>query len=225
MEFYSDSQSGFSTHSEVEVYLDGVPLELPEHMNTLAGIRFHLELLALEHQRVLSAMRVDDAEVDMTAPTFAPYPFARIEAETIDLEQMPIQLIESALSQVTLARSHLTTSIPLVIINAGARARQIWWNLAFELKHPLVILNLLPESVWRPASGSVSVLQIRKWQLQQLAAIMRDVEKASWSEDPTALSNALEKRVVPWLAALERTLDLWHKTLTANPQVAAAHPR
>jgi hypothetical protein len=217
MELFSDFSSAFSTDSEIEVLLDGVRLDIPAQVSTVAGIRFYIEVIALERHRVLCSMRVDDMELELNSPMFAPCPISRVEAETIDLEQVPIQLIGTALSHVAVAQSHLMSSITLVLINTGDRARQIWWNLACKLKQPLVSSNEMPESVRRPANGCASVRQIRKWQLQQLATIMREVDEASWSQDPIALSDALEKRVVPWAAGLERTLDLCHKTLQTGP--------
>ena len=59
-------------------------------------------------------------------------------------------------------------------------------------------------------------MQLRKWQLQQLAAILIEVDEASWSEDSAALSNALEYRVLPWLHGLGTSLELWHDTLSAK---------
>jgi hypothetical protein len=60
-------------------------------------------------------------------------------------------------------------------------------------------------------------MQLRKWQLQQLAVIIKDVDETCWSPTPMALSSALERRVLPWLDGLRATLDLWHETLAIAP--------
>jgi len=99
-----------------------------------------------------------------------------------------------------------------VMINEGEIARELWWELASKLNEPLLTLSLLPDDVYQPVSGCASLRQLRKWQLQQLAVIMKDVDAACWTT-PAALSNALENRVLPWLDNLQRTIFLWHQTV------------
>ena len=101
------------------------------------------------------------------------------------------------------------------MINDGVVAREVWWEVARKLKEPLLTLSLLPDSVYQPVAGCASLLQLRKWQLQQLAAIINDVDEACWST-PAALSNALENRVLPWLDKLQQTIFLWHQTVLAG---------
>jgi len=45
--------------------------------------------------------------------------------------------------------------------------------------------------------------------------VMQDTDAACSAEDSTALSNALEYRVLPWLDGLQNSLELWHTTLQA----------
>jgi hypothetical protein len=71
----------------------------------------------------------------------------------------------------------------------------------------------MPESAYGSNSAGANLVQLRNWQLQQLAAILKDVDDACWSDDSAALSNALEYRVLPWLQGLESSLELWHETL------------
>jgi hypothetical protein len=83
------------------------------------------------------------------------------------------------------------------MINEAARGAELWWSLAQGLKQPLLTLSLLPEAVCGPANGSASPMQLRRWQLQQLAGIIQEVDRACQTENPTALSDALETRVLP----------------------------
>jgi len=56
-----------------------------------------------------------------------------------------------------------------------------------------------------------SLTQLRKWQLEQVAAIIRDVDEACDSADTIPLSNALENRVLPWLQSLSELISLCMK--------------
>jgi hypothetical protein len=78
----------------------------------------------------------------------------------------------------------------------------------------------LPEAVSGPANGSASPMQLRRWQLQQLAGIIQEVDRACQTENPTALSDALETRVLPWLEGLLETLALLRLTLRTAPETA-----
>jgi hypothetical protein len=74
----------------------------------------------------------------------------------------------------------------------------------------------MPETACGPAEENrTSLLQLRKWQLQQLAAVMQDTDAACASDEPTALSNALEFRVLPWLDGLQTSLEVWQTALQA----------
>jgi len=63
-------------------------------------------------------------------------------------------------------------------------------------------------------------MQLRRWQLEQLAGIIQEVDRACESDDPTALSDALETRVLPWLEGLLDTLALLRFTLRTEPETA-----
>ena len=99
-------------------------------------------------------------------------------------------------------------------------AREFWWNLTRQLKQPLLTLTLMPEQLCGYAYAGVSPTQLRKWQLQQLGMIMKDVDEACWAENPSVLANALENRVLPWLGSLEASLELWLETLLIAPRAA-----
>ncbi len=132
----------------------------------------------------------------------------------MDLAHVPLQLVSTARQQIAKLRNRVESAVTIVLINESRLAREHWWNLARDLKQPLLTLSLMPSSACGSAAGGASLLQLRKWQLQQLAVIIKEVDESCWSIDPAALSNALERRVLPWLDGLRATLDLWHETLS-----------
>jgi hypothetical protein len=213
---HSDSGDSSQTSSEVQVVLDGRPVSLPKERCSVAGVRAFLETCAFEQQRILCALTVDGRLVDLARPAPLVSNFSRIVAHTMALEHMPLHLVRTAMKQVVQARNHVVSAVPLVVINDGSQARELWWELARHLKQPLVTLSLMPETACGPAiENRTSLVQLRKWQLQQLASVMQDTDAACSAEDSTALSNALEYRVLPWLDGLQNSLELWHTTLQA----------
>ena len=201
--------------------LDGTPIRLPNQRRSLAAIRAHLEILAMERQRILYSFRVDGARINLSAMLPTQRPFTKIEAETIDLGQVPLQLVKTAMLQSAEAREQVLAAVTLTVINNAEWARENWWNLIRVVKQPLVTLSLMPESAYGSSNtAGASLLQLRQWQLQQLAAILKDVDQACGSGDPAELSNALEYRVLPWLHGLESSLELWHETLALGQETA-----
>lgn len=202
----------------LRVVLDGQPVGLPAERRSLAGIRSYLETLALERQRILCSFSVDGQPAHLAqAPRKT---FAFVAGETMELENVPLQLVRLALQQTADAREQVQSTVVLVLINDGCVARECWWNLARELKQPLLTLSLLPDDSCGHAGAHVSPSRLRKWQLQQLAAVLKDVDDACWCEDTSALSNALENRVVPWLDKLRDSLVLLQETLQAGVRAA-----
>lgn len=204
------------TRHQVEVLLDGLPVQLPTGRRTLIAIRAYLEMLALEHQRILCAFSVDGQRVSLAQPLTNRKTFCRVDAETMILDQMPLQILQMALQQTSHARERIASAVTLVLVNDGCVAREFWWSLTRELKDPLLTLSLLPDDICGPANGRASLTQLRKWQLQQLAGIIRDVDEACHSENTLLLSNALENRVLPWLQSLHEHITLWHQTVAAG---------
>ena len=204
------------SESEIEVLLDGLPVRVPSGRRTPSAIRCYLDTLALERQRILHSFTIDGRPADPGQPLATDGTFRRVEGETFDLEQLPLQLIKSAKQQCAAARKSLESAIVIVLINDGDVARECWWDLARKLKEPLLTLSLLPEGVCGGSSETVSIAQLRRWQLEQLAAILKDVDQACWSEDTRVLSNVLENRVMPWLESLSDSLSLLHDTLCAR---------
>lgn len=213
---HSDLRRSSKPSARVEVILDGKPVSVPPLRCSLAAIRSYLERMALEQQRILCAFSVDGRSLGIAESLQQVEPFARVEARTIDLAHVPLQLLHTARLQTIQARERIAAAIATVLINNSRQAREHWWNLGRDLKQPLLTLSLMPSTPNTPANGSASMMQLRKWQLQQLATILKEVDETCWSADPLALSNALENRVLPWLDGLSATLDLWYETLSAG---------
>ena len=209
-----DSNDSSLPEGRLEVVLDGRPVGLPPQRRSLAAIRSYLETLALEQERILWSFTVDrDAASSVEK-------FLRVTGQTIGLAQMPLQLVENTIRQTGQAYAEVQRAVAQVMINDGVRGHDLWWSLARGLKQPLLTLSLLPETVCRPANGSASLMQLRRWQLQQLAGIIQEVDRACQTENPAALSDALETRVLPWLEGLLEMLVLLRLTLRAAPEMA-----
>ena len=220
-----DGKMGDNLHNasqlcrELEITLDGLPVALPAGHRSLSAIRCYLETLALEKQRILCSLSVDGEPVNLALPLNHDGAFCRIDAGTAALKETSVLLLKTALQQAELAREYVETAVTLVLINDGRVARELWWNLARQLKEPVLTLSLLPDNACGPANGGASLTQLRKWQLEQVAAIIRDVDEACRSEDTIPLSNALENRVLPWLQQLNELISLWHDTAVAGERL------
>jgi hypothetical protein len=199
--------------------LDGLPVEIPAGRRSLASIRSYLETLAMERQRILCSFSVDGERANLNQTLATQKKFSRVAAETIDLDDLPLQLIQTALEQTAAARERVESAITLVLINEGRLAREFWWDLAQALKAPLLTLSLLPETICGPANGRASLVQLRKWQLQQLARIIKAVDAACGLEDSGVLSTALETEVLPWLQKLHESVSLWQETASAGSRL------
>ena len=199
----------------LEVLLDGHPIKLPAERRSLSAIRTYLETLALESERMLCAFRVDGRPEKMSQACLKSEKtaFSRVEGTTVGLTEIPQRMLETALTETVQARIAVQKAVTLVLINNGIVAQELWWDLTRQLKEPLLTLSLLPETIYQTPAGSASLLQMRKWQLQQLAVIMKEVDEACWSADPTQLSNALENHALPWLGKLHQTILLWRETV------------
>lgn len=206
---------------QVEVTLDGFPVALPAERRTIVAIRAYLEALALEQQRILYAFAIDGRPANFSQPSGQLETFSRIEAETITLDEVPLQILRTAQTQVAQAVARIESALALICINDASAAREIWWQIARDLKEPLLTLSLLPDGICGPANGRASLTQLRKWQLQQLAAIVGDVDEASRSEETSGIVRALEERVLPWLQGLTQSIGLWHETVAASSRLAA----
>jgi hypothetical protein len=182
----------------------------------LSGIRCYLETVALERQRVLCAFSVDGKPSHPGGANGTVEHFGLVEGHTIDLDQIPLHLIIGAREQAAHAKSRVHSVVTLILVNDGHAARELWWDLAVELKRPLVTLCLLPDTTFGDWQGNAFWTQLHKWQFEHLAVILKDVDEACWSEDSRVLSHVLEHRVLPWLNGLQASLDLSYETLLAG---------
>jgi hypothetical protein len=215
---FSDSDAGPSVSQNVEVKLDGVAISVPADRHSIHGIFSYLEMLALGAERLLCSLIVDGCPIDLSRPLPPLMSVSSVEATTSDLEQMPLQLVVTARQQTMETRRKVIAAVSLVMINPPRKARELWWNIAPELKNPLLTLSLMPDSLCGPENGRASLSQLRKWQFQQIAMIMQEVEIACGSNDLTTLSNVLENRVLLWIDTLLDTLGLWQETLIIGQQ-------
>jgi hypothetical protein len=212
----SNLRSSSRPGARIEVFLDDKPVALPPLRCSLAAIRSYLERLSMSQQRIICAIFVDGRPLGPDEATSEFEIFARVEARSMDLAQVPVQILDTARQQTFHARERVATAVTAVLINPARQAREHWWTLTRDLKQPLVTLSLMPSHICGPANGSASLLKLRKWQLQQLATILKKVDETCWSADPIPLSNALECQVLPWLDGLRATLDLWYEALSAG---------
>jgi hypothetical protein len=203
----------------IEITLDDLPVSVPSEHRSLPAIRCYLEMLALEKQRILCSLNVDDEPMNLSLPLVKDSGFCRVEAETVPLEEKSLFLLKMALEQADRARECVETAITLVLINEACVARELWWNLARQLKEPVLTLSLLPDNACGPANGRASLTQLRKWQLEQIAAIIKEVDAVCHAEDTVPLSNVLENRVLPWLQNLIELIVLWHETAQTDSRL------
>ena len=208
---------------EISICLDGLPIEIPVGRNSPNSIRCYLETLALENQRVLCAFNVDGYPTNLAMPLPRFGKFSRIEAESVALDESVLLLLKTAYQQTNHARECVETALTLVLINNANVARELWWNLAHQLKEPVLTLSLLPDHLCGQTNGSASLKQLRKWQLEQVAAIIRAVDQACQTGDTIQISNALESRVLPWLEKLGELIQLWHETALAGSRLGIKH--
>ena len=201
---------------QLEVTLDGLPVSLATEHCSLAGIRTHLEMLALEQQRILCSFAIDGRPVNLFQTSGQPQKFSRVEAETITLDEVPLQILRTALGQTVRLGDRTESALALICINNASAAREIWWQIARDLKEPLLTLSLLPDGICGPANGRASLTQLRKWQLQQLASLIREVNESCQAADTAGLIQVLEKRLLPWLQSLSQSISLC-KVVSTDP--------
>jgi hypothetical protein len=210
------SYKSSDAEEQISISLDGNPVTIPAQRNSLNSIRCYLEMLALEKQRVLSAMHVDGLAANLTLPLVKSIVFSRVDAESVALDESFLLVLQAAKQQVQHARACAENALTLVLINNRNVSREIWWSLARLLKEPVLTLSLLPDHLCGPNNGSASLKQLRKWQLEQIAAIIREVDQTCQTGTSIHLSDALENRVLPWLNNLSDLILLWHETISAG---------
>jgi hypothetical protein len=201
---------------QVQVLLDGIPVGMPAERRTLNAIRCHLETIALQQQRILCSLQVASWASHGGATATGKGGIFRVEARTMELGDRAMLILSMALDQSARMLQRVTNAITLVLINDVRESREIWWGLAKELKEPVLTLSLLPDNVCGPSHGQASFTKLRKWQLEQLAAIILDVDEASASDDTVRLSDALAAHVLPWIESQHELIQLWRDTVLAG---------
>jgi hypothetical protein len=172
--------------------------------------------MALQQQRVLCSIHVAGWAISGAARSAESAALLRVEASTMELGDRTSLILNMALEQSGRVMRRVTKAIALVLINEAKVARELWWSLAKELKEPVLTLSLLPDNVCGPSHGQASFTQLRKWQLEQLAAIIRDVDEACESESTLELSDALAAHVLPWIESQLQLIKLWRDTVRAG---------
>jgi len=200
------------------VTLDSETVALPGGRSSLNAIRSYLETLALARQCVLAVFAVDNSPVNLALPLVDNGAFCRVDAETISLEELPLLLLTTAAQQVDRARASVEAALTLVLINDQATACELWWKIASQLKDPVLTLSLMPETFCQLCCGT-SFHKLRRWQLEQIAVIVRKVDGVCDSPDNIKLSDALEKLVLPWLQTLDEHIRLWHDATLAGARL------
>jgi hypothetical protein len=203
----------------IPVTLDSKPVVLPAGRHSLDAIRAYLETLALAEQRVLAAFAVNGSAVSLALPLVHRGALSRVDAESILLEELPLLLLTTAGQQADQARESVESALTLVLINPPATARELWWKIACQLKEPVLTLSLMPEDLCQNCCGT-TFYKLRRWQLEQIAAIVRQVDGACDSKDNIRLSDALEKIVLPWVQNLTENIRLWHDATLAGARLA-----
>ena len=212
----NDANASFGRAAEsIVVTLDSEPVVPPAGRYSLNAIRAYLETIALTEQRVLSVFAVNGQPANLALPLIQPKVLSRVDAETIALEELPLLLLTTAGQQADRAREAVEAALTLVLINKPATNRELWWRIACQLKEPILTLSLMPEELCQFCCGS-TFHKLRRWQLEQIAAIVRKVDAACETKDNIKLSDALEKIVLPWLQNLVENIRLWHDATVAG---------
>lgn len=208
----------FESAGEIVVTLDCQAVIFPSGRLSLNSIRSRLETMALAKQRILGEMLVDGVPVDFSAPP-ANLHFQRVDAATVTLAEMPVLLLTLALNQAGRARAAVESALTQVLINDSSHAREIWWDIAGQLKEPVLTLSLMPENLCQAWCGT-SFQKLRRWQLEQISIIVKRVDETCGADDNIPLSDALENLVLPWLDRLGDHIRLWHDTAQAGARLA-----
>jgi hypothetical protein len=214
--------TNYGAGDKVQVTLDGETVKIPFAHGSLNSIRSLLETLALEKQKILFTLRVDGVPASLSQPSADQPEFSRVDAESIPLGELPLLLLTSAQQQADRLRADLENALTLVLINDQPAAREIWWGIARQLKEPILTLSLMPDSVCKLCS-TVSFERLRKWQLQQIAVIVREVNAVCEAGDNIKISDALERRVLPWLQKLSDLIQLWLQAISASYQLGISY--
>ena len=205
----------------LNVTLDGKTIMIPASRRTLNSIRTYLETLVMAKRRVLLSLSVDGQPANLALPLVVSGNFCQIEAESILLGELPLLVLTTAQQQTGRVQEMIEVAITLVLINDREAAREIWWGIAGQLKEPVLTLSLMPDDVCRRDNG-ISFGKLRQWQLEQIAVIIMEVDGVCDSGDTLKISDALEKRVLPWSQKLGEMIQLWRDATMAGARLRVA---
>src|ERR1051326_7439874 len=144
---YADTIDPSCVREDVEILLDGSPVKLPPGRRSLNGIQSYLETLALEQQRVLCHLSIDGLPSSLSRPANKRN-FARVEAQTFRIDDMPLQLIPTPLDQTPHAQAQVHSRILVVLGKEWVLGGEFLWNLGRQLKQPVVTPPFMPENLW-----------------------------------------------------------------------------
>lgn len=206
----------------LEVMFDGKSVEIPDGCRSIVAIRCYLERLAMEQQRFLWTLEVEGPLLEAASTSGGISRSLRVTAKTTSLNELPSQIILTARFQVAAASSSVESLVGQVLINNIGQARELWWRAAQDLKAPLLTLSTFTATTGHPRHGGASAMRLRRWQLEQLATIMKEVDQVARSKGTMELATVLEQRVLVWLSGLGQLLDLLHATLLAEERLAGS---
>jgi hypothetical protein len=168
-------------------------------LGTLQAILEHLKHLALSPGPV-SAPPPDSGS---NPPATTPVPAQAPGAAEISLE-----LTRTVRAQLAVLERRLDTLQLLVLINEWPMAQRLWWDLAFDLKLPLLQLSFLRE-ISRPRLDQIRLdAQSMADVLDRIGLLYAEVEFILIQRtDLVELSNVLEYRFGPELHKLSRFLE------------------
>lgn len=185
--------------------MDGSPVILPgDTLKSLVRVRSQLELIALRQSRVLSALRVDGAEVDLSQAG-EERPFHSIQAHTISLETLRGQIARTALRQAESIHARAVSLASLVLINEWSVSFKQAQRVASDLRTLAALLGFFrdvsPDAL--AIQGADHMVRGRcKARILLIHWSTLEIEK-----DNIALSDWLEYSVAPWSNSVATTLQ------------------
>jgi hypothetical protein len=219
---HTEKNGAVRSAGEIVVTLDYETIALPVGRNSINSIRTYLESIALAGRRILGELSVDGQLVDLSQP-IGDLRFRRVDAVTIPLGGVPLLLLTTARQQTERVRAAVDNALTLVLINNPRTARELWWNVAGQLKEPVLTLSLMPEHLCELWCGT-RFHKLRQWQLEQISQIMQRVDAACGTDDTMGLSDALENLVIPWLDRLQEHIQLWQDAARAGARLVEGAP-
>ena len=198
--------------SPPEVTLDGAAIVLPAAAFFFLGaIRAHLEAVALKRQRVLCALSVDGVPLNLSRGLPRVARFQRVTGETLGFEQLSRQLAWATHEQIVLLRTRVEATALRMVINEGAQAQRLWWELMPDLKAPLLTLIFLPEICGDQASKIL--VEPLAGIIVDLNHVLDEINAACYHGDVLELSATLELQLLPWLDRLLKTVGKIYETV------------